>query len=141
MAGPEDKDTNMAGPEDTPNDSDSANPPAASSKPDAPPKDPVQVQKHRASSAAWHAKWISKGVPKVPKVGTETKKVKKDKPVENPEITPVTSLQSARDQFITKWISKSDMPPSNERRKAAIAAWMSSDLRASIIAGREGTQK
>lgn len=120
-----------------------------------PSKTNDQRAKHRENSRAWHSKWISKGVPRISETSTENKVVKKDsnksssskgdkkecKAPVDPENAPLESLAKTRDQFITKWISTSNMPPSNERRKAAMSAWMESPLRAELIAARAGVQK
>ena len=51
------------------------------------------------------------------------------------------NLSKARDWYISDWISKCGMPKGNERRQAAVAAWMDSDLRSSLVAGRKGITK
>ena len=119
--------------------------PAAESAPAAPEQAvPASVLVHRKNSAAWHAKWISKGVPRVPKNNNNEAPVA-PAPVEpvapvNEASGPIVSLAKARDKFITQWISECGMPPSNERRRAACAAWMASPLRAQLMAARTGTQ-
>ena len=111
----------------------------------------ASVLKHRANSLKWHQKWISKGVPRVPK-NDSVKAAKKDtkkgeKTTANasmasvPDHAAVQSLSVARDRYISEWISKSDLPPSNDRRKAACQAWRESSVRASILASRAGVQK
>ena len=51
------------------------------------------------------------------------------------------NLSKARDWYITEWISTCGMPRGNERRQAAVEAWMKSDLRSSLVAGRKGMTK
>ena len=90
---------------------------------------------HRKNSTDWHKKWISKGVPRTqePKGVVKPKaSVSKDRP---------QNLVQAKDSFISQWIKDSNLPPSNDRRKEAIKAWMESPLRANLLAGRAGIQK
>ena len=51
------------------------------------------------------------------------------------------NLSKARDWYISDWISKCGMPKGNERRQAAVVAWMDSELRSSLVAGRKGITK
>ena len=101
-------------------------------------------QAHRENSALWHSRWHSKGVPRLPQ--EEHQRAEPAPPVVAAE-APVQdgpprfeSLAKARDWFISDWISKSEMPPSHQRRKSACDAWMASSLRADIMAGRVGLQ-
>ena len=86
---------------------------------------------HRENSAAWHKQLIKKGVPRNSVDGDNTSEPSQ----------PIQSLSQARDQFVAKWIQDSNMPKSMERRTAAYEAWMSSETRANILAGRSGVQK
>lgn len=86
-----------------------------------------QAEMKRRSSNLWHEKWISKGVPRVPKDDSK----RSDQPV---------NMRDACAQFVAKWISESGMQPSNERRKKAYEAWMSSDERAKLLAGKSNVQ-
>ena len=128
---------------------------------DASPK----TLRKRENSRNWHKKWISKGVPRVAKdadtkatekskksettnpkgkgkgIEKNKKEDKKDEILVDPELVPMWNLSKARDAFVTQWIAQSDMPPSNERRKAAMEAWMQSQMRANFLAGRKGVQK
>lgn len=94
--------------------------------------------KKRATSRAWHAKFVSAGVER------KSKKQKTDKEedktgVEKP--ASFSSLTKAKDWFVKDWIARSDMPQSVERRTRSIEAWMASQLRADFLAGRSGIQK
>lgn len=91
---------------------------------------------HRRNSDAWHAKWVKKGVPRVPPPAAEPT-AESTEPA--PPI-PYVSTLDARNRFVSEWIAASGMAPSNERRKAANAAWMESPLRAQLMATRIGTQ-
>lgn len=101
-----------------------------------------QKEKKRASSRLWHQKWESKGVPKKQKTD-ESEPVPTAKAKAKAQAAPVSqrSLMSARDEFVRDWISASTMPPSLERRSAALKAWMDSSVRANLMATRAGTQK
>ena len=115
-------------------------------------------EKQRENSRNWHKKWISKGVPredqskKVPKPVPKSMITKKEKSKEKlgkPATSSSSSLSSkpaknlaqAKDFFITKWIEGCGMDPSNDRRTAAINAWMNSSERSDFIAGQKGSQK
>ena len=98
----------------------------------------AQLEKKRATSRAWHAKFVSAGVER------KSKKQKTDKEedktgVEKP--ASFSSLTKAKDWFVKDWIARSDMPQSVERRTRSIEAWMASRLRADFLAGRSGIQK
>ena len=58
-----------------------------------------------------------------------------------PVSVPGTSLAQVKDRFIAKWIESCGMEASNQRRAAAIKAWMESHDRAAYLAGRKGVQK
>ena len=103
----------------------------------APMKTEAQVAKHRANSAAWHAKWVSKGVPRVP-AESEAAAVVAAEPAPGGN---TNDLSQARHDFIRHWIENSTMKKSNERRQAAMDAWMNSNLRASLLATRGNVQK
>lgn len=97
---------------------------------------------HRANSALWHSKWVSKGVPRVPAEDQQQPApplVVAEEPVQD-GLPRFPSLGKARDWYISDWISKCGMPPSHQRRKSACDAWMASSLRADIMAGRIGLQ-
>ena len=90
---------------------------------------------HRESSRKWHEKYVKKGVLRTPPAENSA-------PAEEASSSkPLSSLQKARDEFISSWIERSDMPKSKERFQAACKAWMDSSIRADIIAGRAGVQK
>ena len=98
----------------------------------------TQLEKKRATSRAWHSKFVSAGVER------KGKKQKTDKEedktgVEKP--ASFSSLTKAKDWFVKDWIARSDMPQSVERRTRSIEAWMASELRADFLAGRSGIQK
>jgi hypothetical protein len=100
---------------------------------------------HRASSRAWHAKWISKGVPREA-VPPATALVATAPAADSPELASPSpsvssSLARARDKFISEWIELSDMPKSQERFKAACKAWMESTIRADFLSARAGVQR
>lgn len=101
-------------------------------------------EKARENSRKWHQKWISKGVPRV-SASTSTPTPSAATAAAAPSNPPLSdggvSLAKVKDQFISKWIKESNMAPSNERRAAAIKAWMASQERANFLAGREGVQK
>ena len=90
-------------------------------------------QKHRDNSTSWHKKWVSKGVPR----GAAKAKAKASSTASDRKPT----LAKAKDMFISEWITKCDLPASNDRRTMAIKAWMDSDVRANLMAGRAGVQK
>lgn len=92
-------------------------------------KETKRVEKKRKVSRDWHAKWISKGVPRPPAPNVR----------EVP--TPVSNMREACAKFVSQWIAASGMEPSNERRQAAYRARMESDQRSDYLAGREGVQK
>ena len=126
-----------------------------------PKKEKTEAQKmnHRRNSLNWHNKWLSKGVPRPPKVVSKTKSTKKkgskdDKnkgnrapataapaPATDGPGPALVSLCKAKEDFVTDWISKSTLPPSMERRNAAVKAWLESDVRANLMAQRAGVQK
>ena len=84
----------------------------------------VRTLRHRENSRAWHEKWISKGVPR-------------------PEAAQDQAPANMRDaclKFVSAWVAASDMPRSNARRVAAYEAWMRSEERAALLAGRAGAQ-
>ena len=91
---------------------------------------------HRANSALWHKRWVSKGVPRA--AAAAVPEGHGPEPVDGQP--RFATLAKARDWFISDWISKSEMPPSQQRRKSACDAWMESSLRADIMAGRLGLQ-
>ena len=102
-----------------------------------------QKQQKRFNSQIWHTKWVSKGVPKIPKNPTPAdagapgaRSSSSSSPTDLPG-----SLSAARDQFIKSWIEGSGLPKSNDRRKRALEAWMASSRRAELMAARSGTQK
>lgn len=103
-----------------------------------------QLERKRASSRAWHAKWEKKGVPK--KQRTEEPGAAAVPPVAPAPPAVIqqpgsfNNLMEARDFFIRDWIARSDLPRSNERRAAATTAWMASQLRADVMASRSGIQ-
>eukprot|EP00435_Cladocopium_sp_Y103_P059566 s80_g21.t1 len=125
------------------------------------PKTEAQIMAHRRNSNNWHSKWLSKGVPRTEpkkvskpkksmKVKDESKGGKKGKsapatasaaPATDGPGQAVLSLSKAKDDFVSDWISKSNLPPSNARRNAAVKAWLESDLRANLMAQRAGVQK
>lgn len=97
-----------------------------------------QKERNRVNSRAWHAKWVKKGVPKQP----EQPVIEEPAPViPDQNDQPVRDMRVACREFIAKWISESDMAPSNERRTAAYRAWMESDERSALMAGRAGVQQ
>lgn len=91
-----------------------------------------QAEMKRISSNKWHEKWISKGVPRVPKdPNDDSRNETNDRPA---------NMRDACAQFVAKWISECGLPPSNERRKKAYEAWMSSDERSKLLAGKSNVQ-
>eukprot|EP00435_Cladocopium_sp_Y103_P017325 s3816_g4.t1 len=94
------------------------------------PREYKTTEKHRSNSNNWHKKWVSKGVPRPQK--SEEASSSTDRP---------QNLAKAKDSFISQWIKDSNLPPSNERRKLACKAWMESQVRADLMAGRAGIQK
>ena len=104
----------------------------------------AQLEKKRANSRQWHPKFESKGVLKKPKSEAAVAASSKE-PAPLPENPPMLasqfgSLDEARNFFVKDWISKCGLPPSKERRAAALKAWMESSLRADIRATRSGTK-
>ena len=85
----------------------------------------------RKNSREWHKKWLSKGVPREEKSSEGASGSSSEAP----------SLAKTKDQFISNWLLTCGLPPSNERRKKAIQAWLESPIRANIMAGRQGIQK
>eukprot|EP00435_Cladocopium_sp_Y103_P065325 s80_g27.t1 len=99
-------------------------------------------EKARENSRKWHQKWISKGVPKdgnnqkkKTKVATKAKGPTSSGGGSSSSSQPAKSLAQAKDMFISKWIEGCGMDPSNDRRNAAIKAWMNSSERSDYIAG------
>ena len=90
-----------------------------------------QLEQKRANSRAWHQKWVSKGVPKDPKDST---------PASSEPTTQNKSMREHCQEFVSEWIKNSGMEASNERRVAAYKAWMESERRANLMAGRAGVQ-
>lgn len=88
-----------------------------------------QAELKRISSNKWHEKWISKGVPRVPKDDSQ-----------NEANGRPANMRDACAQYVSKWINESGLPPSNERRKKAYEAWMSSDERSKLLAGKANVQ-
>ena len=97
-----------------------------------------QKERNRVNSRAWHAKWVKKGVPKQPE---EPMIVEPAPEIPDQNDQPVRDMRVACREFIAKWISESDMAPSSERRTAAYKAWMESDERSALMAGRVGVQQ
>lgn len=91
--------------------------------------------KHRENSTKWHQKWVSKGVPRVVKDGPPSARG------DGAPSGASKTLTQVQDEFITEWIRCSGTPKPNERRAAALKAWMESDLRSDLLAGRSGVQK
>ena len=85
---------------------------------------------HRENSRAWHEKWVRKGVPRQ----------NAGQPLPEPMPAGPMNMRDHANRFITEWVQNSEMPPSVERRRAACAAWMVSEERANLIAGRAGVQ-
>lgn len=121
-------------------------------------KAPKSTPKHLENSRLWHKKWIKKGVPrdssKTKKTATKStaasaastpvaKTAPKKKPATaaSAEPKPIKTLAQAKDKFIGEWIQGCGMPPSNERRAAALKAWMESSTRSDLMAGKMGVQK
>ena len=104
-------------------------------KPDREYKSSAVAREH---SRKWHQNWVKKGVPRVSKEATE--KVKGGSGASSSSSSS-KNLAKAKDEFISKWIQKSDMKPSNDRRNAAIKAWMASSERSNFMAGSQGVQK
>ena len=101
-------------------------------------KENRQRELHRANSRAWHAKWVSKGVPRDAR---EHEEVPASQPepaaAENPKCR---DMRTACQEFVSSWIATSNMPPSNERRAAAYKAWRESPERAALLAARAAVQ-
>lgn len=103
-------------------------------------------KKRRESSKAWRSKWLKKGIPR----SSEGQLFVRSAPAE-PEPaaaepfdfsdSKIGSLREARDKFVAAWIAASNMPQSNDRRKAALTAWMASTMRSDLMAARAGVQK
>lgn len=104
-------------------------------------KEEMKRKKHRENSQKWHQKWISKGVPREPKNPENVETPAEEPPADVEQHLPsIGSLSEARNVFVREWIATCGMPPSNDRRKAALKAWMECPLRARLLAGRQGTQ-
>lgn len=88
---------------------------------------------HRANSRAWHAKWVKKGVPRDAREYEEI-------PASQPETAVCRDMRTACQEFVSRWIATSDMPPSNDRRNAAYKAWRESPERAALLAARAAVQ-
>lgn len=117
----------------------------------------TKSEKKRRSSRAWHAKWVKKGVPRTsnheapgdanndPEPSASQPDAASVEP--SPEVPPaatgpvvITNMREACAKFVKDWIAKSDLPPSNDRVLKARKAWMESDERAALIAGRQNVQ-
>lgn len=90
-----------------------------------------KAEMKRISSNKWHEKWISKGVPRAPKDESQSQSEPSSRPA---------NMRDACAQFVSKWINESGMQPSNDRRKKAYEAWMSSDERSKLLAGKSNVQ-
>lgn len=114
------------------------------------------LEKKRATSRAWHAKWVSKGVPRpAPAVAGQVQDAG-PAPVAGQDGGPVPVAGPGPDgaaavnrplnmrdhcaRFVRRWLSESNLPPSNERRLLAYKAWMESAERAALMAGQAGVQ-
>ena len=113
-------------------------------------KQQQQLERKRANSRAWHAKWESKGVlkkqktedaaePEAPAASAASASDSAAPAERGPET--FSSLHEARNFFVADWIRRSDMPQSKERHAAACKAWMESHLRANFMASRQQIQK
>ena len=113
-------------------------------------KQQQQLERKRANSRAWHAKWESKGVlkkqktedaaqPEAPAPSAASASASATPAERGPET--FSSLHEARNFFVADWIRRSDMPQSKERHAAACKAWMESHLRANFMASRQQIQK
>jgi len=96
-----------------------------------------KLERKRATSRAWHAKWVSKGVPRA---AADDDAAEAAAPVVQPVPAAPVNMRDACNRFVSKWIELSGLPPSNDRRKLAYAAWMISAERAGLMAGRQGVQ-
>lgn len=100
----------------------------------------LRRQRHRDVSAAWHQKFSRKGEIRDQGVadGGLDSRASPHAPVEVPDLSvPLTDMRAAKRRFVSDWISQSDMPPSRDRCKAALQAWMQSTDRAALLAGRQ----
>eukprot|EP00438_Fugacium_kawagutii_P033562 Skav211096 [mRNA] locus=scaffold2002:396193:397574:+ [translate_table: standard] len=121
-------------------------------EPEETPKDTRRhktSEKHRANSAAWHKKYVSKGVLResykssaaVKCLAAKSKAAPKKNRPPPAEPSPVTNLAQAKSKFIQEWIQGCGLPQSNERRVKAYKAWMESSQRSSLMAGKKGVQQ
>ena len=108
---------------------------------------------HKLASERWHAKWISKGIPRNPEDTTSSKKKDKcrkteSKPAKTKKTkTPeskkpeTTDLRSVKAEFIRNFVEEfNGTGVGQQRRRLANQAWMMSDLRAKYQSGKTGTQ-
>lgn len=100
----------------------------------------MKRKKHRENSQKWHQKWVSKGVQSETKIPQNVETPAEEPAAVEQRLPSIESLSEARNVFVRGWISTCGMPPSNDRRKAALKAWMDCPLRARLLAGRQGTQ-
>ena len=103
-------------------------------------KSQAEIDVHRLNSAAWHQKWVKKGVPRIPAENAHAAEAVVA-PVPSPARVESGGLNRARHEFIKKWIENCGMVKSEERRLAANHAWMNSDKRAEMMAALSGVQK
>ena len=94
----------------------------------------TKLEKKRANSRAWHAKWVSKGVPREHPAEADVHVAVQPAPAVQ------VNMRDVCNRFVTKWIEECGLPASNDRRKLAYAAWKNSAERAALMAGRQGVQ-
>ena len=81
----------------------------------------AEKKRKRETSAAWHDRFVKKGVEREEVPGRLRLKC--------------PNLQQLRQNFIKAWIENSDMAKNSARNKAANDAWMASTERAQAIGG------
>ena len=112
----------------------------------------TKSEKKRRNSRAWHAKWVKKGVlrsdpnaaeaaPSTTEEAPEPVQADVPPPVENDGRSTSSNMREACAKFVKEWIEKSNLPPSQERVLKARQAWMNSEDRSAMLAGRKKVQK
>ena len=118
-----------------------------------------RAQAKRDNSNRWHAKWISKGVPKDPALPSDPQPAAPaapaapQSPVDDVELTVEnvlaneglrSDMRKVRAIFMSQWIADAEKknPGASQKllQNEANKNWLESELRAQLLAARKGTQ-
>lgn len=101
-----------------------------------------QAELKRKTSRERHAKFKAKGLLRASKVGahdeTEVSTDDKNHVAADNKVEVAKDMTKVKWEFIRDFVAKSGLPPSQERRSAALKAWMESSERAAFQATRVG---